>query len=126
MQGHLDRDGSVQGTLLSLLWQELALFVEEFNKQPGSSTFILKPASKAQGKGIFLVNKLSQVRQHTGAAGGAAGGVVKASVPAVFLPSGNVSNRPSSASEKPRPALEDYGELAAGLGETVSLRQLLH
>jgi hypothetical protein len=43
--------------------QEYALFVEEFRKQ-GSSTFILKPNGKAQGKGIFLVNKLSQVR-HT-------------------------------------------------------------
>jgi phosphoribosylamine-glycine ligase len=43
--------------------QEYALFVEEFRKQ-GSSTYILKPNGKAQGKGIFLVNKLSQVR-HT-------------------------------------------------------------
>jgi hypothetical protein len=40
--------------------QEYALFVEEFRKQT-SSTYILKPNGKAQGKGIFLVNKLSQV-----------------------------------------------------------------
>jgi hypothetical protein len=40
--------------------QEYALFVEEFRKQ-ASSTYILKPNGKAQGKGIFLVNKLSQV-----------------------------------------------------------------
>jgi hypothetical protein len=44
--------------------QEYALFVEEFRKQ-GSGTFILKPNGKAQGKGIFLVNKLSQVRHTT-------------------------------------------------------------
>lgn len=37
------------------------LFVEEFRRQP-QATWIMKPAGRAQGKGIFLINKLSQVR----------------------------------------------------------------
>ncbi len=52
--------------------QEHALFCEEFKRQFNGSnsstngggvpiTFIMKPTSKAQGKGIFLINKLSQV-----------------------------------------------------------------
>lgn len=45
-----------------VLPQEHALFVEEF-KRNSSATFIMKPASKAQGKGIFLINRLSQVRR---------------------------------------------------------------
>ncbi|KAF4114115.1 hypothetical protein G5714_004338 [Onychostoma macrolepis] len=38
------------------------LFVEEFRKSP-SSTWIMKPCGKAHGKGIFLINKLSQVKK---------------------------------------------------------------
>ncbi|KAJ8261820.1 hypothetical protein GJAV_G00158790 [Gymnothorax javanicus] len=38
------------------------LFVEEFRKSP-SSTWIMKPCGKAQGKGIFLINKLSQIKR---------------------------------------------------------------
>ncbi|XP_048011515.1 polyglutamylase complex subunit TTLL1-like [Megalobrama amblycephala] len=38
------------------------LFVEEFRKSP-SSTWITKPCWKAQGKGIFLINKLSQIKK---------------------------------------------------------------
>lgn len=39
---------------------EYGLFVEEFKRTPGS-TWIMKPVGRAQGKGIFLFNRLSQV-----------------------------------------------------------------
>lgn len=38
------------------------IFVEEFRRNP-SSTWIMKPAAKAQGVGIFLINKLSQIKK---------------------------------------------------------------
>jgi len=38
------------------------LFVEEFRKNP-SSTWIMKPCGKARGIGIFLINKLSQIKK---------------------------------------------------------------
>ena len=38
---------------------EHALFSEEFKRTPGA-VWIMKPAGRAQGKGIFLINKLSQ------------------------------------------------------------------
>ena len=41
---------------------DYALFAEEYRRQP-NSTWILKPSARAQGKGIFLINKLSQVRK---------------------------------------------------------------
>ena len=40
--------------------QEYALFCEYFKKYPGDM-WIMKPVGRAQGKGIFLVNKLSQI-----------------------------------------------------------------
>ncbi|XP_029639171.1 probable tubulin polyglutamylase TTLL1 [Octopus sinensis] len=38
------------------------LFVEEFRKHP-NTTWIMKPCGKARGIGIFLVNKLSQLKK---------------------------------------------------------------
>ena len=38
------------------------LFVEEFRKNP-SSMWIMKPTSKARGIGIFLINKLNQLKK---------------------------------------------------------------
>lgn len=40
---------------------ELSAFQEEFNRN-ANKKWIFKPASKAQGKGIFLITKLTQVR----------------------------------------------------------------
>ncbi|KAI9203751.1 tubulin-tyrosine ligase family-domain-containing protein [Polychytrium aggregatum] len=45
-----------------VLPQEHALFQEEFKRNPGS-VWIMKPVGKAQGKGIFLINKMSQISQ---------------------------------------------------------------
>eukprot|EP01135_Chromosphaera_perkinsii_P009450 Nk52_evm8s1762 gene=Nk52_evmTU8s1762 len=42
--------------------QEYALFVEEFKKNQGEP-WIMKPVGKAQGKGIFLFNKLNQITE---------------------------------------------------------------
>eukprot|EP00891_Asterochloris_glomerata_P000817 jgi/Astpho2/817/e_gw1.00016.109.1_t len=39
---------------------EHGIFVEEFRRSPGT-TWIMKPCGRAQGRGIFLLDKLSQV-----------------------------------------------------------------
>lgn len=41
---------------------DYSLFVEEFKKSP-NSMWIMKPASKSQGAGIFLINKLAQIKK---------------------------------------------------------------
>nr|KAJ3422312.1 putative tubulin polyglutamylase ttll9 [Polyrhizophydium stewartii] len=43
-----------------VLPQEHALFQEEFKRNSGG-VWIMKPVGKAQGKGIFLINKMSQI-----------------------------------------------------------------
>ncbi|KAJ3365066.1 putative tubulin polyglutamylase ttll9 [Allomyces javanicus] len=43
-----------------VLPQEHALFSEEFKRHPGT-VWIMKPVGKAQGRGIFLINKMSQI-----------------------------------------------------------------
>ena len=41
---------------------DYTLFVEEFRRTP-NSVWIMKPTNRAQGKGIFLINKLSQIKK---------------------------------------------------------------
>tara|TARA_B100000482_G_scaffold10386_2_gene7590 strand:- start:2638 stop:3546 length:909 start_codon:yes stop_codon:yes gene_type:complete len=41
---------------------DYSLFVEEFRRAP-DRTWIMKPIGKAQGKGIFLINKLTQIKK---------------------------------------------------------------
>ncbi|KAL7754016.1 putative tubulin polyglutamylase ttll9 [Sorochytrium milnesiophthora] len=43
-----------------VLPQEHAMFAEEFKRNP-KSVWIMKPVGRAQGRGIFLINKVSQV-----------------------------------------------------------------
>ncbi|CAM9480130.1 unnamed protein product, partial [Discosporangium mesarthrocarpum] len=43
-----------------VLPSEYGMFVEEFKRSPGA-VWIMKPIGKAQGRGIFLFNKLSQI-----------------------------------------------------------------
>jgi len=41
---------------------DYSLFAEEFRKNP-HTVWIMKPTNRAQGKGIFLINKLSQIKK---------------------------------------------------------------
>jgi tubulin polyglutamylase TTLL1 len=45
-----------------ILPNDFSLFVEEYKKSP-SLMWIMKPTSKSQGKGIFIINKLAQVKK---------------------------------------------------------------
>mmetsp|Transcript_29221 Transcript_29221/g.76529 ORF Transcript_29221/g.76529 Transcript_29221/m.76529 type:complete len:406 (+) Transcript_29221:100-1317(+) len=45
-----------------MLPHEHGMFVEEF-RRCGGGTWIMKPTGSAQGKGIFLVNRLSQIKK---------------------------------------------------------------
>ena len=40
---------------------DYGLFVEEFKNHPSGTIWIMKPTGSAQGKGIFLFNKLAQI-----------------------------------------------------------------
>jgi len=41
---------------------DYSLFVEEFRRNP-NQMWIMKPTGKAQGKGIFIINKLAQIKK---------------------------------------------------------------
>ena len=45
-----------------LLPADYSLFVEEFRRSP-NAMWIMKPSNAAQGKGIFIVNKLQQIKK---------------------------------------------------------------
>ncbi|CAM9615612.1 unnamed protein product [Ectocarpus sp. 4 AP-2014] len=45
-----------------VLPSEYGMFVEEFKRSPGA-VWIMKPIGRAQGRGIFLFNKLSQISE---------------------------------------------------------------
>ena len=45
-----------------ILPNEFSLFVEEYKKSP-SLMWIMKPTSKSQGKGIFIIHRLAQVKR---------------------------------------------------------------
>lgn len=45
-----------------ILPADYSLFVEEYNRH-GGGVWIMKPASRSQGAGIFIISKLSQIRR---------------------------------------------------------------
>ena len=45
-----------------LLPADYSIFVEEFRRNP-NAMWIMKPTGKAQGKGIFIINKLAQIKK---------------------------------------------------------------
>ena len=53
-------DGNGSWCVADVVPQEYGLFYEEFKRQP-NNTWIMKPVGRAQGKGIFLFTKLSQI-----------------------------------------------------------------
>mmetsp|Transcript_1055 Transcript_1055/g.1065 ORF Transcript_1055/g.1065 Transcript_1055/m.1065 type:complete len:433 (+) Transcript_1055:87-1385(+) len=65
------RDPSILGTcpppqdfvpVTYLLPADYTIFVEEFRRNP-NAMWIMKPTSRSQGKGIFLINKLAQIKK---------------------------------------------------------------
>lgn len=73
LQNEVAADDRLQGDRLEELPQDwvpttfalpndYALFVEEFRRDP-SATWIAKPTGKAQGRGIFLVSRLQQLKK---------------------------------------------------------------
>jgi tubulin polyglutamylase TTLL1 len=47
-----------------ILPNEYALFLEEFHKGQ-NNTWIVKPATRSQGKGIFLLSRINQLKKIT-------------------------------------------------------------
>ena len=45
-----------------MLPADYSLFVEEFRRNP-NAMWIMKPANSAQGRGIFIINKLAQIKR---------------------------------------------------------------
>ena len=65
----LDKEGKTEEAIAMQFYpttynlpSEYSLFVEEFKKNAGN-VWIMKPISRAQGKGIFLFTKLNQISQ---------------------------------------------------------------
>uniref|UniRef100_A0A1I8GW35 Tubulin--tyrosine ligase-like protein 9 n=1 Tax=Macrostomum lignano TaxID=282301 RepID=A0A1I8GW35_9PLAT len=58
VSNHTNLEGIESPT--TALQSEYHMFVEEFKKSPGT-TWIMKPAGKAQGKGIFLFRKIRDI-----------------------------------------------------------------
>lgn len=65
------RDPSILGTcpppqefvpVTYLLPADYTIFVEEFRRNP-NAMWIMKPTSRSQGKGIFIINKLAQIKK---------------------------------------------------------------
>ncbi|KAK3261880.1 putative tubulin polyglutamylase ttll1, partial [Cymbomonas tetramitiformis] len=64
---------------------DYSLFAEEFRRYP-HTTWIMKPTAKAQGKGIFLINKLTQVKKWaTGQQAGSVKGTAEAYVVSRYI-----------------------------------------
>lgn len=45
-----------------MLPADYSLFVEEFRRCP-NAMWIMKPTNRAQGKGIFIINRLAQIKK---------------------------------------------------------------
>ncbi|CAN0577873.1 unnamed protein product, partial [Ectocarpus sp. 12 AP-2014] len=45
-----------------MLPADYSLFVEEFRRCPNAK-WIMKPTNRAQGKGIFIINRLAQIKK---------------------------------------------------------------
>jgi tubulin polyglutamylase TTLL1 len=67
----ITRDPSLLGTcpppqefvpVTYLLPADYTIFVEEFRRNP-NAMWIMKPTSRSQGKGIFIINKLAQIKK---------------------------------------------------------------
>jgi tubulin polyglutamylase TTLL9 len=58
----LEKNGPKTGSISSIWQSEYHMFVEEFKRKPGT-IWIMKPAGRAQGKGIFLFKDLKDITE---------------------------------------------------------------